>query len=88
VLVCAAEKDLGTPRCRAYYEALAASGWGGAAEWFESEGEEHVFFLAKPASDRAVAALMDRLVAFFTASDATDRDLLINAIACWQINRL
>ncbi|KAG2611211.1 hypothetical protein PVAP13_4KG141305 [Panicum virgatum] len=50
------------------------AGGGGAAEWFESEGEEHVFFLAKPASDRAVAALMDRVVAFFTASDATDGD--------------
>ncbi|CAM0149550.1 unnamed protein product [Urochloa decumbens] len=68
VLVRAAEKDFGTPRCRAYYEELAGSGWGGAAEWFESEGEDHVFFLAKPGSDPAVEALMDRLVAFFTAS--------------------
>ncbi|CAL4985833.1 unnamed protein product [Urochloa decumbens] len=72
VLVCAAEKDFGTPRCRAYYDALAGSGWGGAAEWFVSEGEDHVFFLAKPGSDPAVEALMDCLVAFFTASDADE----------------
>ncbi|RCV39741.1 hypothetical protein SETIT_8G247600v2 [Setaria italica] len=68
VLVCAAEKDFGAPRCRAYYEALKASGWGGEVEWFESKGEDHVFFLAKPADDDVVAELMDRLVAFFTAT--------------------
>ncbi|CAN6382149.1 unnamed protein product [Urochloa humidicola] len=78
VLVCAAEKDLGTPRCRAYYEALAGSGWGGAAEWFESEGEDHVFFLAKPGSDPAVVALMDRLVAFFTACASANDDMGID----------
>ncbi|XP_062194741.1 tuliposide A-converting enzyme 2, chloroplastic-like [Phragmites australis] len=65
VLVCAAEADFLRPRCRAYYEALAASGWGGAVEWLESKGEEHTFFLGKPGCGEAVA-LMDRLVAFFS----------------------
>ncbi|KAG2635492.1 tuliposide A-converting enzyme 1, chloroplastic-like [Panicum virgatum] len=64
VLVCAAERDSLRPRDRAYYEALAASGWSGAVEWFESLGQEHVFFLFKPGCDEAVV-LMDRLVAFF-----------------------
>lgn len=65
VLVCAAEADFLRPRNRAYYEGLAASGWDGAVEWFESMGQPHVFFLHKPHSAEA-AALMDRLVAFFT----------------------
>ena len=64
VLVCAAERGSLRPRDRAYYEALAASGWSGAVEWFETKGQEHVFFLFKPGCDEAVA-LMDRLVAFF-----------------------
>ncbi|TVU09855.1 hypothetical protein EJB05_43352, partial [Eragrostis curvula] len=60
VLVCAAEVDFLRPRCRAYYEGLAASGWGGTVEWFESEGQEHVFFLREPRGGAAVA-LMGRL---------------------------
>jgi len=64
VLVCAAEQDLVRPRDWAYYEALAASGWSGSVEWFESKGQEHVFFLFKPGCDDTVV-LMDRLVAFF-----------------------
>ncbi|OEL22931.1 Tuliposide A-converting enzyme 2, chloroplastic [Dichanthelium oligosanthes] len=67
VLVCAAERDTVRPRNRAYYEALAASGWGGTVEWLESKGQEHVFFLFKPGCDEAVA-LMDRLVSFFTGN--------------------
>ncbi|RLN32812.1 putative carboxylesterase 12 [Panicum miliaceum] len=67
VLVCAAELDLLRPRDRAYYEALAASGWSGTVEWFESKGQEHVFFLFKPGCDEAVT-LMDRLVAFFAGN--------------------
>jgi len=64
VLVCAAEQDLVRPRDWAYYEGLAASGWSGSVEWFESKGQEHVFFLFKPGCDDTVV-LMDRLVAFF-----------------------
>ncbi|KAJ1289983.1 hypothetical protein BS78_02G206800 [Paspalum vaginatum] len=67
VLVCAAERDMLRARNRAYYEALAASGWGGTGEWLESKGEDHVFFLFKPGCAEA-AALMDRLVAFFSGN--------------------
>jgi len=67
VLVCAAELDFQRPRNRAYYEALAASGRGGAVEWFESKGKEHVFFLHNPGCGEAVE-LMDRLVAFFAGN--------------------
>jgi acetyl esterase/lipase len=67
VLVCGAELDSLLPRDRAYYEALAASGWGGTVEWFESKGQDHVFFLFKPDCGESVA-LIDRLVAFFAAN--------------------
>ncbi|CAD6336944.1 unnamed protein product [Miscanthus lutarioriparius] len=58
VLVCAAELDSLLPRDKAYYEAIKASGW------FESKGQDHVFFLFKLVYDVAVA-LMDRLAMFF-----------------------
>lgn len=65
VLVCAAELDSLLPRDRAYYEAIkATSGWRGTVEWFESQGQDQVFFLFKPVCGEAVA-LMDRLAAFF-----------------------
>uniref|UniRef100_A0A0E0B3Y3 Alpha/beta hydrolase fold-3 domain-containing protein n=1 Tax=Oryza glumipatula TaxID=40148 RepID=A0A0E0B3Y3_9ORYZ len=44
-----------------------ASGWPGMAEWLESKGEEHVFFLNKPDCEESVA-LMDRVVAFLAAA--------------------
>ncbi|VAI18402.1 unnamed protein product [Triticum turgidum subsp. durum] len=50
-------------RNRAYYEAVAASGWRGRAAWLELEGEGHVFFLGKLHCDNA-KRLMDRVVAF------------------------
>ncbi|KAF7065868.1 hypothetical protein CFC21_071937 [Triticum aestivum] len=50
-------------RNRAYYEAVAASGWRGRAAWLELEGEGHVFFLGKLECDNA-KRLMDRVVAF------------------------
>ncbi|KAI4990088.1 hypothetical protein ZWY2020_038451 [Hordeum vulgare] len=50
-------------RNRAYYDAVAASGWRGSAAWLELEGEGHVFFLGKLECDNA-KRLMDRVVAF------------------------
>ncbi|XP_037441872.1 probable carboxylesterase 2 [Triticum dicoccoides] len=50
-------------RNRAYYDAVAASGWRGKAAWLELEGEGHVFFLGKLECDNA-KRLMDRVVAF------------------------
>ncbi|CBI32435.3 unnamed protein product, partial [Vitis vinifera] len=63
VLVCVAEKDGLRKRGWFYYEVLGKSGWGGALEIVETEGEDHVFFLFKPGCEKAVA-LMKRLASF------------------------
>ncbi|CAM0951707.1 unnamed protein product [Alopecurus aequalis] len=68
MLVCAGLKDWAAARDRAYYAAVSTSAWRGSAwrggvAWFESEGEEHVFFLQKPDGANA-KELMDRVVAF------------------------
>lgn len=67
LLVCSAESDIGLARAAAYYQAVMASGWPGMAEWLESKGEEHVFFLNKPDCEESVA-LMDRVVAFLAGN--------------------
>ncbi|KAL6656147.1 hypothetical protein ACP70R_006973 [Stipagrostis hirtigluma subsp. patula] len=69
MLVCAGKKDALYARDRAYYEAVAASGWRGSVDWHESEGEEHVFFLGKPECENA-KHLMDCVVAFIARADA------------------
>lgn len=55
VLVCVAGLDFLCEWGRAYYEALAGSGFGGRAEVVESEGEDHVFHLFKSGSAEALA---------------------------------
>uniref|UniRef100_A0ACD5YEH0 Uncharacterized protein n=1 Tax=Avena sativa TaxID=4498 RepID=A0ACD5YEH0_AVESA len=67
LLVCSADLDLARPRAAAYYEAVKASGWRGTAEWMESTGEEHVFFLSKPECDESLK-LMDRVIAFIAGN--------------------
>lgn len=67
LLVCSAERDYVRPRAEAYYRAVKESGWSGSVDWFESKGEEHVFFLKKPECEESLA-LMTRVVAFL-ASD-------------------
>jgi len=67
LLVCAAEKDWLLARDRAYYKALAGSAWPGSAEWLESSGEEHVFFVMKPECDNA-KQLMDRVIHAFAGA--------------------
>lgn len=63
VMVCAAEKDGLRDRGRFYYETLGKSGWRGVAEFVETEGEDHVFYLFEPGTEKA-AALMKRFVSF------------------------
>jgi acetyl esterase/lipase len=63
LLVCTASEDPRALRAQAYCDAVRDSGWGGKAEWFESKGEDHGFFVLRPGSPTA-AALMDRVVAF------------------------
>jgi len=50
VLVCVAEHDWLRERGVAYSEALRKSGWGGAVSVYESEGEDHAFFVLTPTS--------------------------------------
>ncbi|XP_021286480.1 probable carboxylesterase 12 [Herrania umbratica] len=69
VLVCVAEKDLLKHRGWYYYEKLKKSGWGGEAEIMEAQGEEHVFFLAKPTCENAVA-MLSRVAAFMNQDKA------------------
>ncbi|XP_051188115.1 2-hydroxyisoflavanone dehydratase [Lolium perenne] len=61
MLVCAAEKDVLATRIRAYHQTVAAGAC--RAAWFESEGEDHDFFLGKPDCESA-KQLLDRVVAF------------------------
>ncbi|XP_047047980.1 2-hydroxyisoflavanone dehydratase-like [Lolium rigidum] len=61
MLVCAAEKDVLATRIRAYHQTMAAGACQTA--WFESEGEDHDFFLGKPDCESA-KQLLDRIVAF------------------------
>ncbi|KAG2635420.1 hypothetical protein PVAP13_2NG154500 [Panicum virgatum] len=50
LLVCMASEDPRAPRARDYCDAVRASGWRGEAEWFESEGEGHGFFVLNPST--------------------------------------
>ncbi|PKA46418.1 putative carboxylesterase 2 [Apostasia shenzhenica] len=52
VLVYVAELDLLVDRGRIYYEKLKESGWEGEAEYMETEGKDHCFFLLDPSSDK------------------------------------
>ncbi|XP_073157702.1 probable carboxylesterase 7 [Henckelia pumila] len=63
VLVCVAGKDFLKERGVKYHEALKNSEWNGVAEFFETEGEGHVFHLREPNSEKA-PLLMKRVVEF------------------------
>ncbi|CAN6238084.1 unnamed protein product [Urochloa humidicola] len=68
VMVCVAEHDFLRWRGRAYAEAVAAArgAEGEVVELLETEGEGHVFFVAKPDGDKA-KAMIDRIVSFVNA---------------------
>ncbi|KAL5201543.1 hypothetical protein ABZP36_035897 [Zizania latifolia] len=68
ILVCTGEKDWARPRNRAYYAAVTASAWRGSAAWYESEGEEHVFFFLERPECATAKQLMDRVVKFVSGS--------------------
>ncbi|KAK8681601.1 hypothetical protein V6N13_054003 [Hibiscus sabdariffa] len=63
VLVVVAEKDILKDRGRFYYDKLVKSEWKGKAEIMENEGEDHVFHIFNPESDKA-KSLIKRLAAF------------------------
>ncbi|KAJ6692567.1 CARBOXYLESTERASE 13-RELATED [Salix purpurea] len=66
VLIFVAGKDRLRERGYNYYEALKQSGWGGAVEIVETEGEDHVFHLLNPNSDKA-GVMMKQVVSFINA---------------------
>lgn len=63
LLIFVAEKDNLRGRGLFYYETLKSSGWGGELVMDETEGEDHVFQLFNPKSDKALA-LMNKIVSF------------------------
>ncbi|KAK1320838.1 putative carboxylesterase 12 [Acorus calamus] len=63
VLVCVAEMDILGDRGWIYYEALLKSGWGGKVEFFESEGEEHCFYVGNIESENS-KILLKKLASF------------------------
>ncbi|OIW10176.1 hypothetical protein TanjilG_27927 [Lupinus angustifolius] len=65
VLILVAEKDFLRERGERYYEALKKSGWNGTVDINETEGENHVFYLFNPASEKSIA-LVKKFVEFIT----------------------
>ncbi|KAH7567383.1 hypothetical protein JRO89_XS07G0061800 [Xanthoceras sorbifolium] len=63
VLLVVAEKDILRDRGRLYYKKLVNSGWAGKAEIMEVEGEDHVFHIFDPNTDKA-KSLIKRLASF------------------------
>ncbi|KAK6939580.1 Alpha/beta hydrolase fold-3 [Dillenia turbinata] len=53
ILVCVAEKDILRDRGVSYYESLEKSGWQGSAEILMTEGEDHVFHIFDPNTEKA-----------------------------------
>ncbi|KAL6859096.1 hypothetical protein ACP4OV_018098 [Aristida adscensionis] len=70
VLVTVAGLDTLSARGRAYVQALRASGWRGEAELYETPGENHVYFLSKPESEKA-AREMEVVVEFINGGQAS-----------------
>lgn len=54
VLVCVAGEDVFRDRGWLYYQTLRNSKWNGVVEIMESPGEDHVFNLLNPDSEKAV----------------------------------
>ncbi|GAB4852109.1 hypothetical protein Ancab_016299 [Ancistrocladus abbreviatus] len=63
VLICVAEKDVLRDRGWLYYEVLSKNGWMGVVEFEETKGEDHVFHLRDPDSEKA-KELVRSLAAF------------------------
>ncbi|XVE94863.1 hypothetical protein REPUB_Repub02eG0046300 [Reevesia pubescens] len=63
ILIIVAEKDILKDRGRLYYDKLVKSGWKGKAQIMETEGEDHVFHIFNPDSDKA-KILIKRLASF------------------------
>nr|XP_043628920.1 probable carboxylesterase 5 [Erigeron canadensis] len=63
VLIAVAEKDFLKPRGVQYKEILEKSKWKGKIEYVENEGEDHVFYLFNPSSEKA-RGLFQMMISF------------------------
>ncbi|XP_061343211.1 probable carboxylesterase 2 [Gastrolobium bilobum] len=63
VLVIVAERDILRERGKLYHKKLVNSGWKGTAEFYETQGEDHVFHIFDPNCDKA-KSLVQRMAAF------------------------
>ncbi|XP_035546476.1 probable carboxylesterase 2 [Juglans regia] len=63
ILVIVAEKDILRDRGKLYYENLVKSGWRGSKDIMETQGEDHVFHIFDPNSEKA-KNLIKRLASF------------------------
>ncbi|XP_031266616.1 probable carboxylesterase 5 [Pistacia vera] len=69
VLICVAEKDNLKERGLFYSETLRDSEWVGEVEIAETEGEDHVFHLFNPNSEKAMA-LLEKIALFINQHNA------------------
>ncbi|KAJ4701788.1 Alpha/beta hydrolase-3 [Melia azedarach] len=69
LFVIVAEKDILKDRGKLYYEKLVKSGWPGKAELLEVEGEDHMFHIFDPNSEKA-KSLIKRLASFINQQNA------------------
>lgn len=63
VLVIVAENDILRERGKLYHTKLVSSGWKGKAEFYETQGEDHVFHIFNPNCDKA-KFLIKRIASF------------------------
>ncbi|KAL2324375.1 hypothetical protein Fmac_023433 [Flemingia macrophylla] len=63
IIVCVAGNDKMRDRGVWYYEAVKESGWQGELELFEENGEDHVYHIFHPQSEKAIK-LIKRLALF------------------------
>lgn len=63
VLVTVSELDLFRERGVAYVQGLTKTGWAGTVEMYETMGEDHVYYLSKPDSDKSCQQ-MEHLISF------------------------
>ncbi|KAJ7958136.1 alpha/beta-Hydrolases superfamily protein [Quillaja saponaria] len=64
VLVIVAEKDILRDRGKLYHKVLVNSRWEGTVHFFETEGEDHIFHIFNPNTEKA-KSLIECLASFF-----------------------
>lgn len=78
ILVCVAGNDILRERGRFYHLALTESKWPGKAEFFETEGEDHVFHIMDPTSENS-KNLIKRCAEFINHQSSIINRITINS---------